>query len=273
MLKIYIVYKINKIKANDFNKVIKEPYYYILILSGEIIFSINFVQHNANGKIVIFLYPNQVFTLIKTTSTSIDTVCFKDNFYDLQYPKKGLDINNFRFKQNYFNPPFKIIEKEEFKEIYHIIDKMKLYENRSNIFVFQAYLQLIIVLTFKNSDYSNTPFLYRTTFENTKEFYNVLEEYFIKERAVCFYASIFGMSVDSFSKKVKRHLGKSPRKIIQERVVLEARKMLHLTYKSIKEIAGDLNFEDELYFSRYFKREEGISPKNYRYKMGVADTK
>ena len=195
--------------SNNQSWVIKEPYYYILILSGEIIFSINFVQYNANGKIVIFLYPNQVFTLIKTTSTSIDTVSFKDNFSDIQYPKKGLDINNFRFKQNYINQSFKIIEdEEEFKEIYYIIDKMKRYEsseNRTHIAVFQAYLQLIIPLTFKNYDYNNTPFLYKATFENTKEFYNVLEEYFIKEREVSFYASIFGISVDSFSKKVKIH--------------------------------------------------------------------
>jgi len=71
---------------------------------------------------------------------------------------------------------------------------------------------------------------------------------------VSFYASALCLTPDSFSKKIKTLLGKTPNKLIQERVVLEAKKLLHLTYKSIKEVAFELNFEDEFYFSRFFKK-------------------
>ena len=58
--------------------------------------------------------------------------------------------------------------------------------------------------------------------------------------------------------------------LIQERVTLEAKKLLHLTYKSVKEIAAELNFEDEFYFSRYFKKNVGVSPLRYREKVGIS---
>ena len=53
-------------------------------------------------------------------------------------------------------------------------------------------------------------------------------------------------------------------------MVLEAKKLLHLTYKSIKEIAQELDFEDEFYFSRYFKKEVGLSPKQFRDSVGIS---
>jgi len=52
--------------------------------------------------------------------------------------------------------------------------------------------------------------------------------------------------------------------------VLEAKKQLHLTHKSIKEIAFDLNFEDEFYFSRFFKKNVGLSPKHFRESVGIS---
>lgn len=69
---------------------------------------------------------------------------------------------------------------------------------------------------------------------------------------------------------VKKQFSKSPSQLINERVILEAKKLLHLTYKSIKEIAQELNFEDEFYFSRYFKKNVGVSPSSYRKNVGIS---
>ncbi|KKX52224.1 helix-turn-helix domain-containing protein [Sphingobacterium sp. IITKGP-BTPF85] len=46
--------------------------------------------------------------------------------------------------------------------------------------------------------------------------------------------------------------------------------MLHLTYLSVKEIAAKLQFEDEFYFSRYFKKNVGISPSGFRERVGIS---
>lgn len=46
--------------------------------------------------------------------------------------------------------------------------------------------------------------------------------------------------------------------------------MLHLSHKSVKEIAFKLQFEDAFYFSRYFKKNVGLSPLNYRKNVGIS---
>ena len=48
--------------------------------------------------------------------------------------------------------------------------------------------------------------------------------------------------------------------LIAERIVIEAKRELYLTGKSVKEIAWELGYEDEHYFSRFFKRNAAISP-------------
>lgn len=78
-------------------------------------------------------------------------------------------------------------------------------------------------------------------------------------------------SVSAFSKKVKKHFGKTPTQLLQERTILEAKKQLHLTNQSVKEIASNLGFEDEFYFSRYFKNAVGISPTFYRDQVGISE--
>jgi AraC-like DNA-binding protein len=65
-------------------------------------------------------------------------------------------------------------------------------------------------------------------------------------------------------------MGKIPSKLIQERLVLESKGQLHLTAKSIKEIAADLQYKDEFYFSRFFKKMVGVSPKVFRKRVGLS---
>jgi AraC family transcriptional activator of pobA len=58
--------------------------------------------------------------------------------------------------------------------------------------------------------------------------------------------------------------------LISERLIFEAKKQLHLTKQSIKEIAYNLQFEDEFYFSRVFKKFTKVSPKVFRAKTGIS---
>jgi len=52
----------------------------------------------------------------------------------------------------------------------------------------------------------------------------MLDTSFATSKSVSFYAEQYGMSVNTFSKKVKKHYGKVPSKLIQERLTLEAKK-------------------------------------------------
>jgi AraC-like DNA-binding protein len=61
--------------------------------------------------------------------------------------------------------------------------------------------------------------------------------------------------------------GKTSSQIIKAKQVLEIKRLLVHTNLSVTEIAGQLNFPDQSYFTRFFKRETGISPLQYRTKQ------
>ncbi|MEO8405410.1 MAG: helix-turn-helix domain-containing protein, partial [Chitinophagaceae bacterium] len=58
--------------------------------------------------------------------------------------------------------------------------------------------------------------------------------------------------------------------LIAERIIIEAKRELFMTSKAVKEIAYELGFTDEYYFSRFFKTNAEISPQHYRETVGFA---
>jgi AraC-like DNA-binding protein len=66
----------------------------------------------------------------------------------------------------------------------------------------------------------------------------------------------------------------APLLIIQNRVILEAKRLLYYTDKSAKEIAFELGFEDAAYFSNFFKKHTSLSPSLFKkQKLSIADGK
>ncbi|MDE6987827.1 MAG: helix-turn-helix transcriptional regulator, partial [Bacteroides acidifaciens] len=63
--------------------------------------------------------------------------------------------------------------------------------------------------------------------------------------------------------------GNSAKKIIDEFAILEIKVLLQSTEMTIQEIADKLGFPDQSYLGRYFKRHEGISPKEYQSKYSI----
>ncbi len=98
----------------------------------------------------------------------------------------------------------------------------------------------------------------------------VIEENFRKQHAPAFYADLFHLTTRSLGREVRMHLGKTLGDLIAERIVLEAKRELYLTSRSVKLIAYDLGFSDELYFSRFFRQRTGVSPQRYRDTVGFA---
>ena len=56
--------------------------------------------------------------------------------------------------------------------------------------------------------------------------------------------------------------------MIAERIIIEAKRELYLTNKTVKEIAYELGYNDESYFSRFFKTNADVSPQLYRETVG-----
>lgn len=97
-----------------------------------------------------------------------------------------------------------------------------------------------------------------------KNYQAKINESFRELHEVGDYASLLHISAGHLSEVVKVQSGRPAIKHIHERLVLEARRLLFHTDHSLKDIAFDLGFSDASYFNRFFKRETGVTPAEYR---------
>ncbi len=91
-----------------------------------------------------------------------------------------------------------------------------------------------------------------------------LEVHYKTKHGVAAYAQMLNKSSKTISNFFLQFNQKTPLQIIQERILLEARRLLHYTDRTIKDITYELGFEDIQTFSRFFKNKQGKSPKEFR---------
>ncbi len=77
-------------------------------------------------------------------------------------------------------------------------------------------------------------------------------------------ATLMHMSGETFSKEFTRTMAKTPKEFLQAELTNKASALLINPEMNIKEVAAILNFTSEFYFSKFFKRQVGISPSEYK---------
>jgi AraC family transcriptional activator of pobA len=97
-----------------------------------------------------------------------------------------------------------------------------------------------------------------------REYNFLVELHFREKHTVAEYADLLAKSPKTLSNLFSKISNKTPLQYIQERRMLEARRLLRYTDKSVKEIGYELGYEDSQTFGRAFKNIEGLSPKEYR---------
>ncbi|WP_316800194.1 helix-turn-helix transcriptional regulator [Pedobacter frigidisoli] len=100
-----------------------------------------------------------------------------------------------------------------------------------------------------------------------KKFKKLIEQYYSNESDLHFYADKLGISPNYLNRIVKNLKGKTAGIMIRERGLTEAKRMLVYCNLPIGDISERLGFKDFSYFSRQFKKQEGISPAEYRRMM------
>ena len=99
-----------------------------------------------------------------------------------------------------------------------------------------------------------------------KKFFQEVEENYHKNLAVSDYAEKLAITPNHLTQTVSELTGKTSLQIIKAKQLLEIKRLLVHSNLSISEIAHRLNFSDQSYFTKFFKRETGVSPLQYRSK-------
>lgn len=97
-------------------------------------------------------------------------------------------------------------------------------------------------------------------------FLDAVERFYYRYADVAFYAEQLNVSSPYLGQVTRRIAGRSPKTIIDERITSEIVSLLTTTTYPLKEIAHRLGFSSQAHLSRFFKKQKGISPLQYRQK-------
>jgi AraC-like DNA-binding protein len=100
-----------------------------------------------------------------------------------------------------------------------------------------------------------------------RDFYLLLENNFLIQRKSIFYAESMHINIRVLNRILKQKTGKTSSRLIRERILLEIKRLLLDFTLSIKEISVILNFTDISHFSKFFIKETGIKPLDFRKKV------
>ncbi len=96
------------------------------------------------------------------------------------------------------------------------------------------------------------------------DFYVLLSRHYMARHNVSFYAESLSITSDYLSVLMREHIGKTPKEIIDEKLVLAMKALLESTSLSVKSITDRLHYEDSSHLCKVFRRHTGMSPGQYR---------
>jgi AraC-like DNA-binding protein len=145
------------------------------------------------------------------------------------------------------------------------MEEFKTSDNIQNEILLVLLKRLIIYVTkLAKSEYVPATIIAEEKFHTIRKFNLLVEAHFKSEHSVGFYAAQLCKSPKTLSNLFAVYNHKSPSQVIQERIIIEAKRLLFYTDKPVKHVTFELGFEDVSYFSNFFKKHTGSSPQEFR---------
>ena len=265
---------IDLIKLENLEKYInqKEPHYLTY-------FDITIITEGAGGLIIdeincpirkntiVFSSPGQTRNWLSTSTPKGFALIFEEEFLCSFFNDSKFIRKLAYFQNNVSNPCLKIAL-EEFSFLKNLLDSIG-NEIQSEItnenHMLRALLyQILIWLDRRYKSANKQP--QRITNNYTSEFIDLVNVNYLANRAVNYYAEKLNITPAYLNDLVKNNLKITAKQFIHKRVISEVKRLLRYSEMSISEIAWKLNYQDLSYFIRFFKKETGLTPLQFRKK-------
>ena len=245
-----------------------ENYMIFFIEDGSGHYSIDFNEFEINGAGVFCLSPGQVLTVMAESMKSGYEISFNKEFYCVETHGKEIACNGVIFN-NIHKATFLQIDPHEVPMFRMMLDNMiqELEKpGKAHRELLETYLRLFLIEVLRKQEERGLIPTNHESGENrlVGDFIALVDKHFRKKHAVSDYAEMLFVSPKSLAKRLNAEGYKTPTEVIRDRIVLEAKRDLRYTQKTVKEIAFDLGFEDPAYFTRFFKKAGNESPLAYR---------
>lgn len=235
------------------------------IKEGKGNYNIDFEQYSFKDNVLFFLSPGQVFTVDNEQIKTAYKLSFKRDFYCIQTHDQEVACNGILFNNIYETPFVKPCEKDT-KKLNFILESLieEFQQNETAQYdMLQAYLKQFIINSVRVKQENNT---IKDDLETRlfKDFNLLVEQNFRTLHSVTDYANRLGVSPKSITKHFQKLGSKTPSQFIKNRILLEAKRLLIYTDKTVKEIAFELGFNDPAYFTRFFTKSILKSPLQFK---------
>jgi len=230
-----------------------------LLLEGEVSNYVDFKEYTAVAPALLFVSPGQVFQHTSTSWHKMVHISFYKDF--LMSEAQGiLSCWECLFDQVVLPVKSKNVLKE--LETYaHLIEQEFVHRRPQRDLVVRNLLNAFIIAAARQGT-CETKILQMDSSQNkiVKQFNNLTDEHFLKHTQVSQYADMLYISPGHLNDLIKMATGRTAKQIIDEKRVMEAKRLLFWGRHSAKEIASHLNIEDDAYFNRFFKKHTGQTP-------------
>ena len=247
---------------------VSEYYKVFWISDGGGTYQIDFNEFQIKDSGIFCLSPGQVFSVQHEKAKEAYQITFNKDFYCVETHGKKIACNGILFN-NVHRASVVSVGATEQAAFQILIDQMiQELEAKGNAHkdMLETYLRLFLIKTLRLVDAQRpNQEVVNSNLDKTAEiFITLVEKNFREEHTVTGYAEKLFISPKSLSKRLNTQGYATPLQIIKDRLILEAKRQLKFTNKTIKEIAFELGFDDPAYFSRLFSKGTGNSPSQYR---------
>jgi AraC family transcriptional activator of pobA len=236
----------------------------LFITAGIHKIKVGFEERVTKSDEIIIIPAGQIFSIDSINKKTTGIICqFHQDILIGKYGNREM-INDFDFLKIWGNHSIRF-QKREAAFILHILDRLRTEyreTDSTNLDIVQPYIIALLCEINKNSIKTNTKLSAAAVLAN--KFKELIYAHIKTEHQVSYYASILNVTPNHLNKSIKSVTGKSPTKWIDETILLEAKYLLYQTNLTINEIAMQVGHYDQSYFSRIFKKHEGVTPIEFR---------
>ncbi|WP_374458456.1 helix-turn-helix domain-containing protein [Chryseobacterium taeanense] len=226
-------------------------------------------NHFKTSKPCLFFLTNQQIKISKTNE-SATLLYYNRDFYCIQIHDKEVACDGLLF-HNVFEIPFVELDDEEnliIKNLFQNIKDELQEKDSSTEEMIRTYVKQIIIRAtrkWKKQNLDNdTLKIPNNEIDIFRDFSRYLEIHFREKHNVSEYADLLHIAPKTLTHKFKSLHLESPNQLIINRILLEAKRLLIYTEKTVKEVAYDLGYEDPAYFNRLFTNKTGSTPTNFK---------
>jgi AraC-like DNA-binding protein len=241
-------------------------YQVILITQGSGSQTIDFEQFEIKPGMICFMIPGQVHSWNIKDKVDGYVISFSENVYS-SLISNPFYLDQFSFLRGISKDSAIDLKKESLKESVYFIKQIMNEIKKKDTFTLDKVsfhlLSLFINITRHHalSVKKQIPEQKQNILFNFRALVN---QYYITKRLPKDYAPILYVTANYLNALCKDLLGRSAGQVIRDKILLEAKRLMVNVDLSISEIAYKLNFTDNSYFTKFFKKYTGLTPQEFR---------